>query len=230
MTAVNLSESRFETIRFAFAILSSVRMGRTGSNKQREDMTKNILLLDGHPAAESLSHALLQAYADGAGAAGHQMRTHRLSAMSFDADFGVSRFRDAKPLEPDLQAFWDDLLWADHLVIAHPLWWGGMPAKLKGLIDRSFLHGKAFRYDDGKLLPVALLKGRTSEVLLTSDTPKVFLHWIYGFGLKQQLKKQILNFVGLKLLRITEFSPVRNSTPQKRAKWLKRAEKQGRSV
>lgn len=191
-------------------------------------MPRKILILDGHPAAESLSHALVQAYSAGAEAEGHELRCHRLSRMTFDPDFGVARFRDAKPLEPDLQAFWDDLVWAEHFVIVHPVWWGGWPAKLKGLVDRSFLHGKAFRYHEGKALPEVLLKGRTSRVLMTSDTPGWFMTWIYGSGLKKQLKHQILNFCGLKLTGITHFSPVRGSKPETREKWLKKASELGR--
>ncbi|MFD1694855.1 NAD(P)H-dependent oxidoreductase [Roseibium aestuarii] len=190
-------------------------------------MPKKILLLDGHPASETLCHGLMQAYETGARAAGHELRVHRLSAMAFDPDLGISRFRDAPPLEPALQAFWDDLEWCEHLVIVHPLWWGGWPAKLKGLIDRSFLHGKAFRYVDGQALPEALLKGRTARILMTSDTPRFFLHWIYGFGLRRQVRQQILEFCGVKLKGISEFSPVRGSKPDKRAAWLEKAHKLG---
>ena len=191
-------------------------------------MQKKVLLLDGHPAEESLCHGLVQAYAQGATAAGHALQVQRLSEMVFDPDLGVSKFRDAPPLEPDLERFWDDLVWSEHFVIVHPLWWGGMPAKLKGLIDRAFLHGKAFRYVEGKPLPEALLKGRTSRVLMTSDTPSLFLHLAYVFGLKKQTERQILNFCGLKSKGYAEFSPVRGSKPEQRDKWLARATALGR--
>lgn len=190
-------------------------------------MAKRIVMLEGHPAPVSLSKGLAEAYARGAEKAGHELRWHRLSQMRFDPDLGVSHFRDAPPLEPDLQAFWDDLLWCEHLVIVHPMWWGGWPAKLKGLIDRTFLHGKAFQYRKTNPFPQALLSGRTSRILMTSDTPAFALRFLYGFGLKAQVKRQILDFCGLKLRGLSGFSPVRGSSEARRAKWLKQAEDMG---
>jgi NAD(P)H dehydrogenase (quinone) len=127
-------------------------------------MAKKILVLDGHPAKGSFCGALAQTYADAAEKTGHDVRIVHLADLSFDPDLGSASFKTVKPLEADLEDFWASLEWCDHFVLAHPLWWGGMPAKLKGLIDRVFLPGKAFRYVSGKALPEKLLAGRTSEV------------------------------------------------------------------
>ncbi|WP_346419166.1 NAD(P)H-dependent oxidoreductase, partial [Listeria monocytogenes] len=35
---------------------------------------------------------------------------------------------------------------ADHLIFIYPLWWGGMPAIMKGFIDRVFAAGEAYTY------------------------------------------------------------------------------------
>ena len=47
----------------------------------------------------------------------------------------------------------DNLLQADLLIIHFPLWWFGMPAILKGWIDRVFVYGSVYRgemrYDTG---------------------------------------------------------------------------------
>lgn len=39
-------------------------------------------------------------------------------------------------------------LWADIIIFQFPLWWFGMPAILKGWIDRVYAHG--FAYGVGK--------------------------------------------------------------------------------
>lgn len=187
-----------------------------------------ILILDGHPASGSFCGALAEEYASNAKASGHEVRLRHLSATDFNPDFGVSRFKDAPPLEPDLQALWDDIVWCESFVIAHPLWWGGMPAKLKGFFDRVMLPGKAFQYVAGKPIPDKLLKGRTAEVLVTSDTPGWYFHWIYGAGIKKQTQKQILGFCGLKAKGYHLFSPIRGSQEQQRAKMLSRAGALGR--
>ncbi|TWK27661.1 FMN-dependent NADH-azoreductase [Bacillus paralicheniformis] len=65
---------------------------------------------------------------------------------------------------------------ADHLIFIYPLWWGGMPAIMKGFIDRVFAAGEAYTYQ-GKL-PKGLLKAPTAW-FTTRLTPH---HGICGFG------------------------------------------------
>ena len=50
---------------------------------------------------------------------------------------------------------------------------GCRAAKQKGLFDRVFLPRVTFEYIEGK----ALMKGRRARVVITSDTPTVFLKW-----------------------------------------------------
>ncbi|MDZ4087192.1 MAG: NAD(P)H-dependent oxidoreductase [Tabrizicola sp.] len=184
-------------------------------------MSRRILVVDLHPARLSLSAALAQAYRDGAQAAGHEVRIARLSEMSFDPDFGHAGFRNAPALEPDLEAFREDLLWAEHVVLITPMWWGGLPAKAKGLFDRTLLPGFAFDPRQRRMgLPIPLLSGRTAHFMLTSDTPSWAFWLMYGQALKRQVQRQILSFVGLKPVRHTHYSPVEHSTPRIRARWL----------
>ncbi|GGB50778.1 NAD(P)H dehydrogenase (quinone) [Roseibium aquae] len=190
-------------------------------------MTKKILVLDGHPATESFCGALAARYAEAARKNGHEVRIAKLSDMSFDPDFEYGSYRNVKPLEPDLEAFWADLDWSEHFVLAHPLWWGGMPAKLKGLFDRVLLPGKAFRYVKGKAFPEGLLRGRTSEVLVTADTPGWFFRLVYGAPIKKEIRSQILNFCGLKMKAYSWFASLHGSTPGQREKMLERAARLG---
>jgi len=193
-------------------------------------MTRKILVLDGHPAKESFSGALAERYAGAARKNGHEVRVVKLSDMSFDPDFEYGSYRQVKPLEPDLEAFWTDLEWSEHFVLAHPLWWGGMPAKLKGLFDRVMLPGKAFRYVEGKAFPEKLMTGRTSEVLVTADTPGWFFTLVYGAGIRKQTKHQILNFCGLKMKAYSWFASLHGSTADQRAAMLDRATRLGTRV
>lgn len=193
-------------------------------------MTKKVFVLDGHPASGSFCGALASSYASAAEKKGHDVRVMRLADLSFDMDFGMSSFRNTKPLEPDLEIFWNDLDWCDHFVIAHPLWWGGMPAKLKGLIDRVFLPGKVVQYVDGKALPKKLMSGRTSEVLVTADTPNWIFRFIYGAGIKKQVQKQILDFCGLKMKAYSWFASLHGSTEEAREKLLLKAARLGAAI
>ena len=66
-------------------------------------MAQRILILLGHPDANSLCAALASAYAEGASAAGAEVRWLRLGEMDFDPLLHAG-YRDAQPLEPDLVA------------------------------------------------------------------------------------------------------------------------------
>jgi len=169
---------------------------------------KRIFILNGHPAESSLSRLFTETYAKAATEAGHDARVTHLHDLDFDMDYELGGYASAKPLEPDLEKVLSDLEWCGHFVMATPLWWGGLPAKLKGLIDRAFLPGRAFdpRNPNALGLPAPLLTGRTARVILTSDTPSWFLRLVYGNALIRQLKGQVLGFVGFKPVKFTQFA------------------------
>ncbi|NBN80505.1 flavodoxin family protein [Microvirga tunisiensis] len=189
-------------------------------------MPRRILVLSGHPAEASLTEALAEAYAEGARSKDHETRSFSLARMQFNPDF-TAGYGGQQPLEPDLLAFQEAVAWCDHLVIAHPLWWGLMPARLKGLFDRTLLPGFAFRYEAGSPFPAKLLKGRSAEVLVTADTPVWWLYLVLRAGGYRAMKSQILGFCGFRPVRFKTFAPVRGSTPERRQRWLETARRLG---
>jgi NAD(P)H dehydrogenase (quinone) len=194
-------------------------------------MTRRILIADLHPGRMSFSAALAQAYREGAEAAGHQIRIASLSQMTFNPDFGQATFRNSPALEPDLEAFREDLTWAEHVVLITPMWWGGLPAKAKGLFDRTLLPGFAFDPRQKKNgLPKTLLAGRTGRLILTSDTPGWVFWLIYARALRNQVQNQIFSYVGIKPRGFTHFSPVEHSTVGVRANWLARTRNLGQAA
>ena len=64
----------------------------------------------------------------------------------------------------------------------------------------------------------------SSELLVTMDTPPWYYRWIYRSPGHNQMKRTILGFCGVKVNRISEFSPIKGSSKEKRDKWLKMAE------
>jgi putative NADPH-quinone reductase len=186
---------------------------------------RKILILNGHPGETSLSKSLCAAYRSAAEASGHLVRSHDVSQMEFDLDYGQSGYRDPKPLEPDLAAFLEDLEWAEHVVMASPLWWGAVPAKLKAVCDRALLPGRAFDTRNTTFLglPAPMLIGKTARVLLTSDTPSLLLRLLYGNAVKKFISRQILGFVGIRPTRFTTFAPASDAPKAKVESWLRAA-------
>lgn len=195
-------------------------------------MPKRILAMTLHPAPVSFNAAVVETYSEAAAGQGHEIRQHALHDLEFDADFGQAGYSNAKPLEPDLECFMTDLVWAEHLVLSAPMWWGGLPAKAKGLFDRAFLPGRAFdpRQPQFLGLPKPLLTGKTARVFITSDTPEIAFKWVYGSALRKQLSRQILGFVGIKPVRFSHFSPVEHSNRERRHVWLTQAQALGQKA
>lgn len=182
---------------------------------------KRIYLLNGHPAESSLSKLFIDTYTLAAKAAGHDVRVAHLHDLKFDMDYEFGGYSNAKPLEPVLEQFLSDVEWSQHFVMSAPMWWGGLPAKLKGLFDRAFIPGRTFdtRNPNNLGLPAPMLKGRTARVILTADTPGWFLRLVYGNALIRQIKGQILGFVGFKPVKFTYFAGTSHPKEGAVARW-----------
>ena len=198
---------------------------KTGATPLEGD-GKRILMILGTPKSASLCHALAEAYAQGARSEGHVVRQLKLGELSFDPVLRDG-YDQGQILEPDLLEAQRQIHWAEHLVFIYPVWWGGLPALLKGFFDRVFLPGFAFKYRGQSQLWDKLLSGRTADLLVTLDTPPWYFRWIYGAPAHRQMTRTILGFSGIKTRRLAEFAPVRPSSEEQRQSWLRRAETLG---
>jgi len=183
----------------------------------------NCLVLNGHPLQPSFSAALADRYQATLEARGITVR--RLDLADMDVTDLTTRKPGDAEMAGDLKLFWEAMVWADHVVIIHPLWWGGMPAKLKALFDIALQTGKAYRYEGKSPLPLGLLKGRSARMIITSDTPGFFMALAYGNAHFRAMKNQILKFVGLNPVKLTHLSMMRNSTSEQRSAFLDKAAK-----
>lgn len=187
-------------------------------DRDRATPTKVLVVL-GHPDRQSFCSALTDAYCQSAIAAGAKVRRLDLNQLHFDPVLWHG-YRQAQALEPDLVTAQEHILWANHLVFVYPNWWGSMPALLKGFFDRVLLPGFAFKYHKDDPFWDRLLAGRSARLIVTMDTPAWYYRWVFKMPGHQQMKRTILDFCGIKPIRITEIAPVRQSTPMQRSQWL----------
>lgn len=189
-------------------------------------MSRKITVILGHPDAASYCGALADAYVESARQADHEVRVFRLGDAAFDTVLHHG-YRQTQPLEPALVEVQQAITWAEHLVFVFPMWWGGLPALLKGFFDRVFLPGFAFKYRTGSQLWDKLLAGRTARAFVTMDTPLWYYTLFYWCPLHLQFRRAIMGFCGIKPTSIKVFAPVRYADDAKRGRWLDEVRRTG---
>lgn len=186
--------------------------------------TRRILLIQGHPDPHErhLSHALADAYAQGAAQAGHAVRRVEVSQLSF------ALLRSQKEWEegavPDaLRPAQEDIAWCDHMVFFFPLWLGDMPAVLKGFLEQVARPDFAFERKDGGMgLAHKKLKGRSARVVVTMGMPALVYRWYFRAHSVRSLERNILGYVGIGPVRETLIGLVGNFKAGDAARWLRR--------
>lgn len=135
------------------------------------------VLVHCHPVEGSFSSALRDAARRGLQAAGHDVTVLDLSAESFRCVMTHSEWeaymagRDGTP--GDIVRHVDAIRTAEMLVFTYPTWWSGLPAQLKGWLERVMLPGVAFTMENDRIRP-ALGHVRRIIVISTYGSP-----WLY---------------------------------------------------
>ncbi|WP_298263420.1 NAD(P)H-dependent oxidoreductase [uncultured Lutibacter sp.] len=187
---------------------------------------KKILVINGHPDKESYNYALSNSYIKGALTTKATVKTINIRELNFNLNLEFG-YRKRTELEPDLKEAQEKLKWANHIVWVYPIWWGSVPAIMKGFLDRVLLPGFAFQKRQNSLWWDKLFISKTSRIICTLDQPSWYYKWFYGNPNHNAMKKLTLKFIGVKSVKITTIGPIRLSKDKFRTKWLKKVEKLG---
>ncbi|MCE7055826.1 NAD(P)H-dependent oxidoreductase [Algoriphagus sp. AGSA1] len=189
---------------------------------------KRILIINGHPDKESFNFALSEAYKQGAAQSDAEIKEITIRELDFNPNLQFG-YRKRTELEPDLLDAQDKLKWADHLVWIYPVWWGSVPAMMKGFLDRVLLPGFAFHKRVDSLWWDKCFTGKTARIICTLDQPAWYYRLVYGSPSHHAMRKVTMHYIGVKKVRITAIGPIRLSKEEFRAKWLKKVEKLGQT-
>jgi NAD(P)H dehydrogenase (quinone) len=146
--------------------------------------------------------------------------------MRFDANLHHG-YKEIQDLEPDLKRWQEDVEWATHLAWIYPYWWGSMPARMKGVIDRAWLPGFAIHFHDKDPLWERKLQGRSADVIITGDTPPLLDTFLFNRPGRTQVQRYVLRFAGIRHIRARQFGSVRLSDQGKIDRWIRKAGKLG---
>lgn len=123
-----------------------------------------------------------------------------------------------KDAPTDVKKYQEMVSWADHLTIVYPLWWGQMPAMLKGFIDRVFANGYAFSYGDNG--PGGLLTGKTAQLYISTGSPDDYYEQTGMYNAQKRINDEgVFGFCGIDT-DITFFGNVAMGTDELRKGYL----------
>lgn len=188
---------------------------------------KNILIINGHPNRDSFNFALAKAYKEAALQNGASVAEINIAELQFNPNLQFA-YTKRMDLETDLLESMEKIRQAEHLVWIHPVWWGGFPAIMKGFIDRLFLPGLTYKYKDNSVWWDKLLIGKTARIITTIDQPAWYYRLVYGNPSINQLKKSILEFCGVKPVKVTAIGIIKTADVKKREQWLNKVAELGR--
>jgi NAD(P)H dehydrogenase (quinone) len=183
-----------------------------------------IYVLFAHPNADSFNGRLADAYGAAAEAAGHEVRRNDLFELKFDPVLREG-LRRVQPLENDLIAAQANLSWCEKLVLFYPVWWGNVPAVLKGFFDRALYSAFTYRHDPEDPAFTKLLQGRAGHIVTTSDAPAGWLRTRYKNADINAVKTATLEICGMSPIEVTRIGGVKGLSPAQRERWIARVAK-----
>ena len=173
-----------------------------------------------HPEPESFNAAMFNTALETFAAAGHEVRTSDLHQMRFDPVSGRKNFTTVKDphylklqveeaYATEMNGFSDEIEseiqkmeWCDLMIWQFPLWWFGLPAVLKGWVDRVFAMQRT--YGGGRIYESGVLRGKRALLALTTGAPEAAYRkgGLQGdiFGILRPIHRGMLQFVGFDVL------------------------------
>ena len=138
-----------------------------------------------HPVEGSFSSALRDAAVRGLRAAGHDVTVLDLAAEGFRPVMTRGEWDSYMAgdgvIPADVIAHVEAVRAAEILVFTYPTWWSGLPAQLKGWMDRVMLPGVAFTLENGRVRP-GLRHVRHIVVISTYGSPWSYVKAINDNG------------------------------------------------
>ena len=109
------------------------------------------LIVYAHPNPASLNHFFKQVVVETLENSNQEIVVRDLNEINFNPVLSLDDMNGQRMghVAADVSKEQDFITWSDRIIFVYPIWWTGMPAIMKGYIDRVFSYGFAYRYDEG---------------------------------------------------------------------------------
>ena len=179
------------------------------------------LIIYSHPNPRSFCHAILETTSGALKAKRHEVVVRDLYALDFDP---VLKSGDIEGIisgkvPAEIKAEQDKITWADVITFIYPIWWTGLPAMVKGYIDRVF--SLNFAYSMGAGGPIGLLAGKKVVIFNTTGAAREIYDSTGMFdAMKKVSDTGIFNFCGMEVLEHKFFTSVPSTDDATRKGYL----------
>lgn len=180
----------------------------------------NHLIIYANHSHTSFNHAILNELHEKISLQGSDIKVRDLYDMNFQPVLTNAEINDLHSgiVMSDVAVEQDYIRWADVIHFIYPIWWTGMPAILKGYIDRVFSYG--FAYLSGKDGAIGLLKGKKVFVYNTLGQSKEEYEKEMFHALNLTSDTGIFNFCGMEVVEHLYFPSIMRVTDEVRRKYL----------
>ncbi len=162
----------------------------------------NIVVVLGHPSADSYCAAIFERIILALDSQStHTVTAIRLASEKFATAMSTAErvaYETGEPLiNDDTKHHAEVLLQAEALIFVYPTWWSGLPAQLKGWLERVFVLGVAFRFNKNSKIRPNLYNVRHIIGVSTYGSPWRYVKLINDNG-RRTLTRAIRMSTGLR--------------------------------
>jgi NAD(P)H dehydrogenase (quinone) len=182
-----------------------------------------------HPVEGSFCSAMRDAAVKGLERAGHEVAVIDLAADEFDPVMSHTEliaYNTGQGVIPEGLEHYVAMLWeAKILVFVYPTYWSGMPAQLKGWLERVFVQGVAFKLNKNNKVRPAMQHVKHICVISTFGSPYMYVKFVNDNG-RRIVTRALRVSTGLRT-RVSRFGlyAMDTATHDDRRKFLLRIEK-----
>ena len=185
----------------------------------------NVWLVYAHPSDNSLNAEILRR-AKKTIESNHELRVIDLYAEKFDPVLTPERYQRFNDLEQNtigVEQYVADVEWAEAMIFVYPTWWYGLPAILKGWLERVLIPGVAMHINEkGKPCGAKLSNIKIFGAISTYGAPWVWTKFIGDPGRRTLMRGvRFLSFPFCRTFWLAEYN-VHNATPKRIASALNR--------
>lgn len=161
------------------------------------------LIINSHPYDGSFNAALRKRIKEELKLEGHEVNEIDLIEDGFNPVMEAEDLKlwgQGKTRDPLVEKYQKEINESDIMIFPFPIWWGTMPAVLKGFCDKVLLPGWAYTYGE-KGNMIGALNGKKAIVITTMQTPVNFFEEYFKNPVDGGFVKDTLQTCGIEVLK-----------------------------